>query len=181
MKTAKVKSSAASNTQDSRSAAGSTSKYLKMCCHPHRLLRLTMWHQPQTFPHPQRHQKCYKCLHLSLSSCTCPTELPKQISKLKSKLFLLSNLKSLGFATAENIKQLNMVRVDLHQAPAKLRYFIWNIKKQKKCSAEKKTLVMKLAAEMNQTQYNYVSSLTAPLVDLQLETRNQNFSKQFLS
>lgn len=40
---------------------------------------------------------------------------------------------------------------------------------------------MKLAAEMNQTQYNYVSSLTAPLVDLQLETRNQNFSKQFLS
>ena len=94
---------------------------------------------------------------------------------------MLSNLKSLGFATAENIKQLNMVRVDLHQAPAKLRYFIWNIKKQKKCSAEKKTLVMKLAAEMNQTQYNYVSSLTAPLVDLQLETRNQNFSKHFLS
>ena len=42
------------------------------------------------------------------------------------------------------------------------------MKKQKDSSAEKKTLVMKLAGEMNQMQQNYASSPIASLVDLQL-------------
>ena len=78
-----------------------------------------------------------------------PTQahLRNEISELNSKIVLLSHLKSSGFATAENIKQLNMARLELKQSEAKLRYLISDAEKQKKRSAEKKALVMQFAGQ----------------------------------
>ena len=73
--------------------------------------------------------------------------LRNEISELNSKIVSLSHVKSSGFATAENIKQLNMARLELKQSEAKLRYLISDAEKQKKRRAEKKALVMQFAGQ----------------------------------
>ena len=45
--------------------------------------------------------------------------LGNKINELNSKIVLLSHLKSSGFSTAENIKQLNMARLELKRFKAK--------------------------------------------------------------
>ena len=72
--------------------------------------------------------------------------LCNKINELNSKIVSLSHLKSSGFAANENIKQLNMARLELKQSEAKLQYLISDAEKQKKC-AEKKALLMQFAGQ----------------------------------
>ena len=85
--------------------------------------------------------------------------LHNKISEVNSKIVSLSHLKPSGFATAENIKQLNMVRLELKQSEAKLPYLISDAEKQKKRCTEKKTLLMQFAGQ-NESNATKVCKLT---------------------
>ena len=76
---------------------------------------------------------------------TAQVHLWNNISELNSKIVSFSHLKSSGFATAENMKQVNMARLELKQS--KLGYLISDAEKQKKCHAEKKALLMWFAGQ----------------------------------
>ena len=73
--------------------------------------------------------------------------LCNKVSELNSKIVSLSHLKSSGFATVENIKQLNMARLELKQSEAKLQYLISDAEKQKKSCTEKKAPLMQFAGK----------------------------------
>ena len=94
-----------------------------------------------------------EALEIHETSAPVPRPTPAQahlcneISELSSKVVSLSHLKSSGFATAQNIKQLNMARLELKQSEAKLRYLISDAEKQKKRHAEKKALLMEFAGQ----------------------------------
>ena len=60
---------------------------------------------------------------------TAQAHLRNEIRELNSKIVSLNQLKSSGFATAENIKQLNMARLELKQSEAKLRHLISDAEK----------------------------------------------------
>ena len=87
------------------------------------------------------------------SSSTTTRETPAQIntrakiSMLESKIVSLGQLKDSGFATDENLKDLNKARVDLKQAKKKLQHLLKDAEGQKKRRAEKKKLILQLASE----------------------------------
>ena len=73
--------------------------------------------------------------------------LRNEICELNSKIVSLSHLKSSGFSIAENIKQLNMARLELKKSEAKLWYLISDAEMQKKRRAENKALLMQFAGQ----------------------------------
>ena len=80
-------------------------------------------------------------------STPAQAHLRNETSELNSKIVSLSHLKSSGFETAENIKQLDMARLELKQSEAKLRYLISDAEKQEKRRAEKKALLMQFTGQ----------------------------------